>query len=148
MLWDELLRISSSMSGAWLVAGDLNDILGSHECKGVDVINSGKVAWFARRIDACHLMDLGSVGSKFTWRGPTLNGVQTFRRLDRVLCNDNWRFSFSNAFVKVLPRVDFSDHHPILVNPYGASTVFRAKPFRFERAWQTHPDFNDVILNG
>lgn len=68
-----------------------------------------------------------------------------FARLDRALCNDRWRVAFPNSFVKVLPRIDFSDHHLILVYLDGNINDRREKPFRFESAWLTHPSFkNDM----
>lgn len=143
-LWHELHRISVSDSGAWLVAGDLNDVIGQHECKGYPV-NTTKARRFADRIDQCHLLDLGSIGSKFTWRGPRFNGVHVLKRLDRALCNEVWRLTFPEAVVKTLPRVDFSDHHPILILPYGVIGHFRNKPFRFERAWQSHSLYKNSI---
>lgn len=95
----------------------------------------------------CKLMDMGALGSKFTWKGRILNGVRTFRRLDRGVCNSDWRVAFPEAVVRVLPRIDFSDHHPLLIEPFGVVTNFRNKPFRFERHWQVHPLYNDVIKN-
>jgi hypothetical protein len=66
-----------------------------------------------------------------------------YERLDRALCNDAWRISFPNALVKVLPRVDFSDHHPILIDMCGVYVPNREKLFRFECAWTMHPKFDD-----
>lgn len=111
--------------------------MGNHECKGGDGCNLQKARRYADRMNDCRLLDLGSIGPKFTWKGPLKNGVRTYRRLDRGLCNDEWRIQFPEAIVRVLLRVDFSDHHPILVSPFGAHCNHREKPFRFERVWFT-----------
>ncbi|XP_028117861.1 uncharacterized protein LOC114315447 [Camellia sinensis] len=66
-------------------------------------------------------------------------------RLDRALCNTEWRTMFSEATVRVLPRT-YSDHSPLIVytqcmhnlNPLN-------RPFRFEAAWMTHLGLIDVI---
>lgn len=42
-----------------------------------------------------------------------------FERLDRASNNDLWRLLFPGAVVKVLPRLEFSDHHPILIALHG-----------------------------
>lgn len=37
-------------------------------------------------------MDVQSYGQRFTWRGPLIPGYESiFERLDRDLCNANWR---------------------------------------------------------
>ena len=144
-LWDHLYQIASSIQGGWLVAGDLNDVLSRNECIGSDSFNTRKATNFARRLDSCNLMDLGAIGSKYTWRGRIVNGVRSFRRLDRGVCNEAWRVMFPDAVVRVLPRLDFSDHHPILIQPAGLLSNYRVKPFRFERVWLTHPSYNETI---
>lgn len=93
MLWDKLHSISISGIGRWLVAGDLNDILGHHEDKGGPGVKMNKGRRFAIRMDGSWLC-----GSKFTWRGPIMKGVRRYRRLDSGLCNDEWRISFHDAW--------------------------------------------------
>lgn len=91
-------------------------------------------------------MDLGAIGSKFTWRGPLHPGYdRIFERLDCALCSDCWRMEFPDAIVRVLPRVDFSDHHPILISLQGMTCHFVNKPFKFESAWMTHGSFFDTV---
>jgi hypothetical protein len=84
-----LKDIATSNWDPWLLAGDFNDILGAPICLR-------KCLKFKERIDACQLMDLGAIGSKFTWRGPTYHGGQhIFERLDRALSNDSWWLEFA-----------------------------------------------------
>jgi hypothetical protein len=90
-------------------------------------------------------MDLGASGSKFTWRGPLYAGAWIFERLYRALSNDSWRISFPEAIVKVLPRLDFSDHHPILISLFRHFHVGGARAFRFESAWQLDKSYNDML---
>lgn len=49
VLWGELRNFIVFMGGAWPVVGDLNDVLGIHECHGIPNVNYGKVSRFARR---------------------------------------------------------------------------------------------------
>lgn len=147
-LWDELFLIASSCNGKWLVAGDFNDIASQDEKKGGAPINQRKCNIFMERIDRCNLMDMGAIGSKFTWRGPLYHGYSSiFEKLDRALCNVDWRLGFPEAFVKVLPCIDFSDHHPILISLHNLHNVRQPRPFRFETDWQTHSLFPDVVKN-
>ncbi|XP_019157557.1 PREDICTED: uncharacterized protein LOC109154147 [Ipomoea nil] len=72
------------------------------------------------------LLDFGYSRSKYTWvRG---QNHSTFKgaRLDRALCNMDWRIQFPNADVVHLPRVT-SDHNPLLVrmDPHKADVAER-----------------------
>jgi hypothetical protein len=52
---------------------------------------------------------------------------------------------FPNAVVKVLPRIQFSDHHSIMVHLGGIQQIFGNRKFRFERAWTLHSTYKDVV---
>jgi len=70
---------------------------------------------FKNWINECSLIEVTTVGTKFTWRGPHWNGRdRVFKNLDRVLCNVSWRLKYPGGFAKVLPRVQ-SNHHPIII---------------------------------
>jgi len=145
-LWHDLKIIAASMNEPWLLAGYFNDILGPHEKKGGASVCMRKCIKFKEHIDDCKLMDLGAVGSKFTWRGPLYRGGQhIYERLDRALSNDLWRVEFPDGFVRTLPRLDFSDHHPILVCPIEALHVMAPKQFRFESAWPMENSYYDML---
>lgn len=141
-MWRDLSQMASAMRDHWFLAGDFNDIISATERRGGKPVNQLKCNVFSARINACNLVDLGAVGPRYTWRGQKLTGYsRTYQRLDRALCNDSWRITFPDAFVKVLPRVKFSDHHPILISPFGTTRRQGVRPFRFESAWMTHPSF-------
>lgn len=56
------------------------------------------------------------VGPKFTWRDPIYHeGQRIYEKLDKVFCNDCLSLEYLDAHVKVLIRVNFSNHHLILV---------------------------------
>lgn len=77
--------------------------------------------------------------------GTHLQGGRIYEHLDRALCNSSWRLEFEEAYAKVLPRVDFSDHHPLLIYPYGNPFPHGVAPFRFEGAWLTHADYTPHV---
>ncbi|XP_072058201.1 uncharacterized protein [Arachis hypogaea] len=78
--------------------------------------------------------------------GGQRNGLErVFKRLDRALANADWRSSFSDARVEVLPRVR-SDHHPLLVIIKPERMDKGEKRFRYEAMWKSHPNFDEFVL--
>jgi hypothetical protein len=141
ILWDALKSISNNMHTAWLLAGDFNDIASN-------AASPRRCNTFLERDNSCKLIDLGYVGSKYTWRGPLFHGGgRIFERLDRALCNDVWRLEFPEAYVKTLTRLDFSDHHPILICPFENVVRRSTRLFRFESAWHLNPSYRDMLQN-
>ncbi|XP_058755237.1 uncharacterized protein LOC131628419 [Vicia villosa] len=97
-------------------------------------------------MEMCKLCDLGANGPGFTWRGPIFQGGQwIFERLDRAICNEEWRLLFTEAQVKVLTRVEFSDHHPIMIALTNSSHERIPKPFWFESAWMVDNKYIDRL---
>lgn len=100
-----------------LLGGDFNEVLQASEKRGGLPASARKCALFQNRIDSCRLMDLDAIGHKFTWRGPMQQGgIRIYERLGGALRNDEWRVLFPDAQVRVLPRMEFSDHHPIIIS--------------------------------
>jgi ribonuclease HI len=146
LLWNDLKVIASNMNDAWLLAGDFNDIVSADEKRGGAIASARKCNIFKERIDMCNLIDLGAVGPKFTWRGPMYHGGQRiFERLDRALGNVKWRLDFPDGYIKVLTRLEFSDHHPILISPLEAPHPVAPRQFRFESAWLMEESYNDMV---
>lgn len=144
-LWQELHKISINIQGAWLVAGDFNDIMTSDEQRGGVVPLEQKCRRFCHNIDKCHLMDLGSEGHRYTWRGPILShATRIYKRLDRALSNNTWRLQFGEAKVLVGPRLN-SDHHPLMIKLEGNQHNPARRPFRFEAAWLMHSNFKNLV---
>lgn len=52
---------------------------------------------------------------------------------------------FPDSYVKVLMRVDFSDHHPILINLKEDNFDRYEKHFRFKNAWLTNDTYSDML---
>ncbi|GAU43826.1 hypothetical protein TSUD_399190 [Trifolium subterraneum] len=126
--------------------GDFNDITCAADKRGGAQVSSRRCKNFKDRINACHLLDLGSIGPKYTWRGPIYqNGPRIYEKLDRALSNDVWRMEFPDAYVKVLTRVDFSDHHPILIVPFEVPRFKVPRQFKFESAWIIEDSYFDML---
>jgi hypothetical protein len=50
----------------------------------------------------------------------------------------------AETFVEVLPRLH-SDHNPLLSRCEGIPARQGNRPFRFEAAWITHPDYQQAV---
>ena len=61
-------------------------------------------------------------------------------RLDRAICNIEWKEFYKEAFISHLARVR-SDHCPILLSSESVMTPRRTPRFKFQPAWLSHPNF-------
>ncbi|XP_061372255.1 uncharacterized protein LOC133314745 [Gastrolobium bilobum] len=134
-LWDELRRLHSTHQEPLLLAGDFNEIISPIEKKGGALADIGRCSEFASVLDDCQLIDLGSSGPFYTWKGPKFSHLdRVYKRLDREVANTDWRLIFDEAIVKVIPRI-LSDHNPILISLVKDSAAWEEKPFRFFPSW-------------
>ncbi|KAF7831394.1 uncharacterized protein G2W53_013727 [Senna tora] len=89
--------------------------------------------------------DFNEIASITEQRGPKRLGQgKLYKRLDRVLCNQNWRTTFSDASSRCLTRIN-SDHHPLLVSMEEIGANNQNRPFRFENCWMQHEDFTAFL---
>ncbi|PNX90274.1 hypothetical protein L195_g046397, partial [Trifolium pratense] len=78
-MWAKITNIANTVQESWLLAGDFNDIMNQEEKQGGALVNIRRCKVFQERVNDCKLLDLGTVGSKFTWRGPIYeDGVRVF----------------------------------------------------------------------
>ncbi|XP_073015397.1 uncharacterized protein [Primulina eburnea] len=143
-LWEDLMADKLNIIGPWMSIGDYNCTISDQETsynRGSDQSRSaGMTDWMFEQ----GLIDLGFVGPTFTWtRG--LNST-TFKgaRLDRGVCNMDWRELFPEATVTHIPPIQ-SDHTPLLVKLRNTKTNIKKGIFRFQAAWLTHCKFKDLI---
>ncbi|KAF7823297.1 ribonuclease H [Senna tora] len=100
---------------------------------------------FKSWINDCGLIDVVPAGPFFTWEGPKRQGQRKlYKRLDRVLCNQNWRSEFPDASTRCLIRIN-SDHHPLLVSMEDMGPNAHNRPFRFENCWMQHEKFTEFL---
>lgn len=67
--------------------------------------NQMQLFWDA--IDECGFIDLGYMGSKFTWRKHYANGQSIWERLDRAHCTKDWLQQFGDTKVHHLNCITF-----------------------------------------
>ncbi|KAI5389637.1 hypothetical protein KIW84_075072 [Lathyrus oleraceus] len=68
-----------------------------------------------------------------------------YEKLDRAMSNTVLIEMFPDAHVKVLARVEFSDHHPILIMPYMRMTNITTRPFKFESALLVDDSYHNML---
>nr|GMD68491.1 ribonuclease H [Ipomoea batatas] len=71
-------------------------------------------------------------------------GLSKSARLDRVLCNTEWRTAFSAANVTYLPRWS-SDHAPILLQVARRTITPQMHSLKFQAAWLTNNSLHEVV---
>lgn len=133
--------------GKSLVAGDFNDTTSLDESKSsTSDSNASQRRKFGERINNCNLLDMCFSGSKFTWINGRQGQANTKKRLDRAMCNSDWRALFPEGG-QILPRT-YSDHSPLLIRILGRSSIGRFnKPFRFETTWMMDSSFENLGHN-
>ena len=102
----------------WLAAGDFNSVIAGDEVSNPVKLVKLKCSGFQEWVSDHSLVDLGFDGPTFTWTKG--NDERNFQgaRLDRDLCNMEWRSLFETAIVGHLPKLN-SDHVPVLINLRG-----------------------------
>ena len=67
-------------------------------------------------LDKCGFIDLGYVGSPFTWQKHFANGHSIWERLDRGMANNEWFLKFAGT--KIYHRSSNNlDHCPLWIIP-------------------------------
>ena len=101
-LWQDLNSEVMEIEGPWLIMGDFNSVSAAEEVSNHGKLDKRRCAGFVEWISDPNLLDLGFSGPRFTWtRGST---ADTFKggRLDKALCNMEWRFLFDSASISHL----------------------------------------------
>ncbi|CAL5413457.1 unnamed protein product [Camellia sinensis] len=126
-LWDSLENLSQTNQLPWLLAGDFNDHASPEEKRSYSTTQHlsqsiSRSRKFVNHINNCNLLDLGCTGPSLTWSNNRQGWAKTLIRLDRALCNAEWRTRFPEGFVRTLLRT-YSDHSPMLVHTQETGTL-------------------------
>lgn len=132
VLWEDLIETAEFLNEPWTVIGDLNDTASYEEVRSFAAdSNAGQRRKFSDNINKCKLVDMGSSGNKFTWNNGRQGLANVQKRLDRGLCNEEWRALFPEGMIQILPRT-YSDHSPMVLHVLGKHTNhFIPRPFQF-----------------
>ena len=142
--WNCLRLLNNSLQLPWLCAGDFNELTRMSEKMGGSYRSQAQMQLFRDVIDECGFIDLGFVGSQFTWRKHFVDGHSIWERLDHGLANHEWFLKFSGTKIHHL-HSDSSDHSPLWITPKGLELPSFAKPFRFEEMWLSVRGCSDIV---
>jgi len=142
-LWEELEGLAKQNQYPWLVGGDFNVILNEEEKQGGREFSIYEAMDFQQCMNICALSEVRALGSKFTWWNGRVEGNCIFKRLDRVLCNQEFEQIFPSSKVQHLIRQG-SDHAPLhLTCKSEEESIIR--PFKFLNFWTKHPKFKTIV---
>lgn len=133
-----------NIEGPWCSIGDYNFVLSDDEVFSKRKSDHHRSAGFTDWIFNQAMIDMGFEGSKFTWTRGLSTDTYKSARLDRGLCNLEWKDMFPEAKVIHLPIIQ-SDHAPLLIKLNDKKNSLCRGSFRFQAAWLTHEEFPKVI---
>jgi hypothetical protein len=141
LAWDKIHELHNSFDLPWVIIGDFNEILFSHEKEGGNPRPQIMMQNFRDALADCNLEDLGYSGDPFTWRRGRIK-----EHLDRCLANNSWNVMHPGALVQHLNYIR-SDHRPILLDTEYKQIEQnqRIGPVRFEAKWLREKGFRELV---
>ncbi|KAE8792398.1 Alanyl-tRNA synthetase [Hordeum vulgare] len=103
---------------------------------------------FREVLDECGLQDLGWSGMAYTWDNAQEGEANVKARLDRGFGNIAMLNLFTSITVKHIGAVE-SDHCFVMakIRETADQGAGRARIFRYEDVWQTHSDYDQLVLD-
>jgi hypothetical protein len=137
--WNGIRHLHAQSSLPWVLIGDFNEILYSHEKEGGNPRPQQFMQAFRDVLYDCNLEDLGFSGDKFTWRGGRI-----CERLNRALANDAWLAMHPHASLHHLDSMR-SDHRSILLETEVQPEVTTKGSPKFQAKWLREESFHTVV---
>ncbi|XP_026419902.1 uncharacterized protein LOC113315873 [Papaver somniferum] len=125
-----------------MVLGDLNVHLHN---KGQSSNRNSLDNWVKNVIDSAGLMDLGFIGSNYTWSNRTEGKGYRRARIDFALHNALWKMQYPNSKLHHLP-FRASDHFPILLYSEGHHPKPK-RAWKFYKCWLRDSSCLNTIIN-
>ncbi|XP_074299624.1 uncharacterized protein LOC141630764 [Silene latifolia] len=144
-LWKSIRRYHSSIVGPWIVCGDFNTILATHERIGGAKVTLADIKPLAQLTHDCQIYDLKATGSFFTWNNKHDCGVKVYSRIDRVLINGEWQTEFPDSVANFLPEGLF-DHCPCLIQ-CEAQQFRKPAAFKYYNMWSLAKEFKSIVAS-
>lgn len=128
-LWEELEDIADHTQIPWIIGGDCNVILTEEEKQGGSSFTNAESVEFTNCIAKCALLELKFTGSTYTWWNGRIEEECIFKRLDRVLVNQEFLDVLPSSIIHHLVRQG-SDNAPLHVICNSREDPVM-KPFKF-----------------
>ncbi|XP_071906125.1 uncharacterized protein [Coffea arabica] len=141
-LWSNLLR-DKPRASPWCIGGDFNVIIAPHEKRGGRPFAMTEGLELLSFMEVAEVFDAEFSGPSFTWSNNRKGRATIWKRLDRVVMNEECLGVASNISVVHLARHP-SDHSPLKIS-FGPRIDNKPRPFRFLNVWTTRPDLMEVI---
>lgn len=144
--WDKLIRLSLlRRHEPWFLLGDFNEILGNHEKDGGRTRPEGYFHEFRQMMRTCELVDLQSIGDRFSWVGQ--RGTHLVKCcLDRTMANMKWLEMFPASQTEFL-EIGESDQRP-LVTYITSEREDPRRCFRFDSRMIAKEGFTETVRRG
>lgn len=143
-LWQYMSQLGCVVNIGWMVVGDVNQPLDSIDKRGGQPVNQNLANQLRSTIEACHLMDMGFQGARFTWTNGRTGTANIRERIDRAWCNVHFYQHFNGTVVWHLLCMALN-HHPLLIRDPQLTTQTTFTGFRFLEAWFRHPEFDQKV---
>ncbi|XP_019235765.1 PREDICTED: uncharacterized protein LOC109216089 [Nicotiana attenuata] len=144
-LWGKLQSFSTTITDAWLVAGDFNAILYPKDRQSCNPVSYSETQEFSHCIQQAGLSELPWKGDYYTWTNKQPGADRVCSRLDRVFGNYEWMMKWSHVET-VYDQPQISDHNPMILT-LAASSWKGKVPFRFFNAWTEHDEFQQIVAS-
>nr|GLL25015.1 uncharacterized protein LOC109154684 [Ipomoea trifida] len=113
MFWSDCSNYAINNGGPWIMMGEFNDIIDDSEQWGSSAINMSRCAKFVDGFNDCGLLDMGTMGVRYSWFRQEGGRTVPRKKLDRVFWNLDAQALFPEAKAVIFPRTH-SDHHHIM----------------------------------
>lgn len=140
ILWKNLMNVADLHNMPWVIAGDFNEPLLSDDIFGGRAVSVNRSLLFKECLDKCNMMDIGFMGSRFTWTNRREVQALIQERIDRYFVNPSWCVMYPDAKVTHLTRCHL-DHYPVLLELQPRTQNGRSNLFRFQTGWLLDPSF-------
>ncbi|XP_060202506.1 uncharacterized protein LOC132630946 [Lycium barbarum] len=142
-LWEDIIALANQQDYPWIIEGDFNVIVSDEEKQGGLPVSSNETLDFSTCIQSCGLIDVGFNGSKFTWWNGRTEEDCIFKRLDRILVNQQVLDILPSTAVTRMIRHG-SDHAPLHLES-NSNAQHIVKSFKFLNFWTKHHTFMEVV---
>ncbi|KAM0866346.1 hypothetical protein ACQ4PT_042693 [Festuca glaucescens] len=147
--WRFLRTLFEIKHSAWMCLGDFNETLFASEHFSKSARPEWQMRAFREVADYCSFTDLGWSGVEFTWDNGQTGESNVKARLDRAFGNAEFLNKFEYTSVRHIVTTE-SDHCFLSVNLREHMVEDRgrgARQFRYENVWQTHVDYDQLVLS-